>query len=135
MILGVGTDIIAIARIEKLVQCFGDRFLHRCFTDREIQHAQSSVYQNHEKKMAFFAKRFAAKEACVKAMGHGFGNGIYYKDISVSTDAYGKPSLQLHESVISWLHKKHSLDKEILSHLSLSDDFPYATAVVVLEVL
>lgn len=130
MIIGLGTDIVYIPRIEKLIKKFGTKFEHRYFTLHEIESA--SKYSASQQRSGHFSKRFAAKEAFVKALGTGVREGIFLKDIGVKNDAYGKPHIELFDRTAETCEKIFPLDKHRI-HLSLSDDFPVATATVILE--
>ena len=90
MIIGIGSDLIDIRRVEKSLERFGDRFTHRCFTD--IERAKSDGRKN---RAASYAKRFAAKEACSKALGTGLAEGVFWKDMGVVNLPGGKPTLRL----------------------------------------
>lgn len=127
-IVGVGNDIISILRIAELYEKFGDKFLARIFTEGEIAHAPVHL----QKRVCYFAKRFAAKEAAVKALGTGFRYGIAFTDIEVISDDHGKPTLFFSGAAQAILM---NLSKNQASHihLSLSDDRNYATAFVVIE--
>lgn len=124
MVLGLGSDVVNIARIEKSLETFGERFLQRVFTLEEIQGA--TKYAKPRSRAAYFARRFAAKEACAKALGTGFRHGIKFTDIAVTNTADGKPELVLTGKAADTLKKKG-----VRLHLSLSDDYPVAIAVVV----
>lgn len=117
MIIGVGVDLVLIERIHAMLDKHGDRFLNRVFSEREIQDAQRLANKNAQ--VRHFAKRFAAKEAYLKALGTGFGGGIESNNISVSNNKYGKPA-------ISTIGKK----PEYSVALSMSDDGAYAIAFV-----
>ena len=90
MIIGIGNDLINIKRIESTLSRFGDRFIKRVFTDIEIKKSEDRL-----KKSSSYAKRFAAKEAVTKALGTGLSSGVFFKDIGVENDKYGKPSIVL----------------------------------------
>jgi len=130
MIIGLGCDIINIERIAKLLDDSGEKFLARTFTAHEIEAAKK--YSNKKKYYAHFAKRFTAKEAFSKAVGSGFGKNLSFTDISIINDESGKPSIMLNERALN-LAKSLAAGQEILCHISLSDDYPYAQAVVVIE--
>ena len=124
MILGTGIDIVNIQRIERLMARWGDLFLSRVFTEREITWCQQRA-----RPPECFAIRFAAKEAFVKAIGWGLRNGIQWTDIEVETNPMGKPLLSFHrkaKEVIETLRIHKAL-------LTLSHDHPYAVAHVLLE--
>lgn len=132
MIIGIGTDIVNIARIERLMHKHETRFIERHFSVAE-QKAAEKYKDDHDAYIRFFAKRFAAKEATAKAMGTGFRDGLYLKDISVTNDALGKPHLEFSGGALDILKNIAPESKDILAHLSLSDDPPIALAYVVLE--
>lgn len=121
MIYGIGTDIVYIPRILRISQKYGEKFLNRIYTEKEIE--LSRKYNSHEMQAKYFAKRFAAKEAFVKALGTGFSQGIIMKDIEIYSNIRGKPHLAITKDFIS---------KDYKIHLSLSDDQDYATAFVVI---
>lgn len=116
MIHGIGTDIVYIPRILRILQKYGEKFLNRIYTEKEIE--LSRKYNSQEMQARYFAKRFAAKEAFVKARGSG--QGITMKDIEIYNDVRGKPYLTVSKDFISKIH------------LSLSDDGDYATAFVII---
>lgn len=121
MIYGVGTDIVYIPRILRILQKYGRKFLNKVYTKKEIE--ISKKYNSQEVRAKYFAKRFAAKEAFVKALGTGFSQGIIMKDIEIYSNIRGKPHLAITKDFIS---------KDYKIHLSLSDDQDYATAFVVI---
>ena len=125
MIIGFGTDIIDIRRIEKTLIKFGDKFKHKCFTEKEINRSETRL-----KPYNSYAKRFAAKEAFVKALGTGFTNKIYWKDIGVENDIYGKPFIKLTGNALSKFNKISN--KKCLIELALSDEKNYAIANVII---
>ncbi|MBR9984069.1 MAG: holo-[acyl-carrier-protein] synthase [Wolbachia endosymbiont of Homalodisca vitripennis] len=121
MIYGIGTDIVYIPRILRILQKYGGKFLNKVYTKKEIE--ISKKYNSQEVRAKYFAKRFAAKEAFVKALGTGFSQGIIMKDIEIYSNIRGKPHLAMTKDFIS---------KDYKIHLSLSDDQDYATAFVVI---
>ncbi|WP_395463433.1 holo-[acyl-carrier-protein] synthase [Wolbachia endosymbiont of Cantharis cryptica] len=121
MIRGIGTDIVYIPRISRILQKYGEKFLNKIYTEQEIE--VSKKYNSQEMQVRYFAKRFAAKEAFVKALGSGFSQGIVMKDIEIYSDVKGKPHLAINRNFIS---------KDHMIHLSLSDDGDYATAFVII---
>lgn len=133
MIIGIGADIVDINRIQKLLDEHGSRFIERCFTDHERSYAESKSKEL--LKVSTYAKRFAAKEAAVKALGTGFIKGIKMTDIEVVNTDLGQPVMKLYNGAQEALTKKvpGSMDSRI--HLSLSDEPPYAQAYVVIEAL
>ncbi|OAM00153.1 holo-[acyl-carrier-protein] synthase [Wolbachia endosymbiont of Dactylopius coccus] len=116
MIHGIGTDIVYIPRILRILQKYGEKFLNRIYTEKEIE--LSRKYNSQEMRARYFAKRFAAKEAFIKALGSG--QGITMKGIEIYSDVRGKPYIAVRKDFISKIH------------LSLSDDGDYATAFVVI---
>jgi holo-[acyl-carrier protein] synthase len=131
MIVGVGNDIVNMGRIEKTLIRFGDAFLHKAFTPYEIAYA--AHYNIEKKRSAFFAKRFAAKEACAKALGTGFRNGIRLKDIEVVAGMLGKPELVLYGRALERVNAMVPAGEIPALHLALSDDYPFAYAVVIVS--
>lgn len=128
MIIGIGTDLIEIKRIEDLLNRHKDRFMKRVFTPGEITTALAL-----SQSAASFAKRFAAKEAFVKALGTGFSQGILLTDIEVYNQATGQPHLRLYGAAQRILRQRfQGYQKETL-HLSLSDTQTHALAFVVIE--
>ncbi len=131
MIIGTGSDLIDIQRIEKTLERFGDRFIRRCFTDAEIAKAERRRAAGTH--IDTYAKRFAAKEACSKALGTGFNHGVFMKDIGVVNDASGRPSLVLTGGALRRLEKMIPHGMEARLHLSLTDEPPLAAAHVMIE--
>jgi holo-[acyl-carrier protein] synthase len=127
MIVGIGSDIVEIERIEKLTQRFGKKFLERVFTKQEQEKAFS--YSNPASSLA---KRFAAKEAFAKALGTGIGQSLSWQDIEVMNLVSGKPEIVLKEKAEKLLKEKAALKVPFI-HLSLSDSRRYALAMVVIE--
>lgn len=131
MILGLGSDLVDIRRIERALSRYGDRFIDRCFTAVERQKAQKAP--TFAIAAASLAKRFAAKEACAKALGTGFRNGIYLRDIGVENDAQGRPVLALTGGALERLKALAPGAKVPTLHLSLTDEPPLAKAIVIVE--
>jgi holo-[acyl-carrier protein] synthase len=130
MIIGIGIDSISTTRIKKLVGCFEQKFEKKVFSAQEISKANS--IKNSDKKILFFAKRFAAKEAFAKAIGLGIGRGVNFCDIEVENDSLGKPSIKiLNEKTEFLLH--HFSAKKLAIHLSLTDEKTLASAFVIIE--
>ncbi|WP_025264347.1 holo-[acyl-carrier-protein] synthase [Wolbachia endosymbiont of Onchocerca volvulus] len=121
MIRGIGIDIVYISRILKILQKYEEKFLNKIYTKQEIE--ISRKYKSQKIRAKYFAKRFAAKEAFVKALGSGFSQGITMKDIEIYSDSRGKPYLTISKDFIS---------KDCILHLSLSDDGDYAIAFVII---
>lgn len=133
MIIGLGNDLVDIRRIEKSLETFGERFIHRCFAAEEIARAERKrVAGLHS---ASYAKRFAAKEACSKALGTGFNHGVYLRDIAVINDANGKPVLRLTNGALARLMALMPAGKTPAIHLTLTDEPPLAQAIVIIEAL
>ena len=130
MIIGLGCDIVNIERVAALLGEAGERFQARVFTRHEIESANK--YSDKAKYYAHFAKRFAAKEAFAKALGTGFGKCLSFKDVGIINDISGKPSIILNERA-SRLAKTLSGGGQVVCHVALSDDAPYAQAVVIIE--
>jgi holo-[acyl-carrier protein] synthase len=133
MIIGTGSDLIDIRRIEKTLERFGERFITRCFSKIEI--AKAERRRGAGTHIATYAKRFAAKEACSKALGTGFSNGVYMKDISVENDIWGRPTLKLSHGAAARLVAMTPPGKKAEIHLTLTDEPPLAQASVVIEAL
>lgn len=131
MIIGTGSDLIDIRRIEKTLERFGSRFIQRVFSDAERKKAERRRAAGTH--IATYAKRFAAKEACSKALGTGFSNGVYMKDISVENDAYGKPVLKLTGGALKRAESLVPPGKTLSIHLTLTDEPPLAQAHVLIE--
>lgn len=132
MIYGIGSDIVNIKRLEKSEE-FLLRFIRRCMTESEQQTMQRRGLADMQTRIAYVAKRFAAKEAVVKALGTGFRDGLYLSDVEVINDNYGKPYVILHGNTLKYVKDTFG-SREIKIHLSLSDDYPFAQAMAVLEV-
>ena len=129
MILGIGTDLVDIRRIERSLERFGVRFAARLFTESEQAAAESRA----RGRAAFYAKRFAAKEACAKALGTGFAAGVFWRDIEVTSGPDGAPVIELAGGA---LHRLNAVTPEGMIarvHLSLSDDHPFALAFVTIS--
>jgi holo-[acyl-carrier protein] synthase len=128
MILGIGNDLIDIRRIEKTIDRFGDRFLKRVFTD--VERAKSDGRAG---RAASYAKRFAAKEACAKALGTGLRKGVFWKDMGVVNLRSGRPSMVLTGGAAARLRRLTPPGYEPRLDVTLTDDFPMAEAVVVIS--
>lgn len=131
MIIGLGCDVVNISRIARQLEQSGARFKKKYFTENEIKAAEK--YTDSNKIIAHFAKRFAAKEAFAKALGVGLGKEVSFIDVSVENDKLGKPFLVLNEKAQNFLLKFSGIMLPSC-HLSLSDDNPYAVAVVIIEI-
>ena len=128
MILGIGSDLTDIRRIEKALDRFGDRFTHRVFT--EVERAKS---EGRAARAASYAKRFAAKEACSKALGTGLRRGVFWRDMGVVNMRSGQPTMALTGGAAERLAKMTPPGHTAVIHLSLTDDHPYAQAFVIIE--
>ena len=128
MILGIGSDIIDIRRIERTIERFGDRFLDRVFT--ETERLKSDRRAN---RAASYAKRFAAKEACSKALGTGFAGGVFFRDLGVVNLPSGKPTMQLTGGALDRLKALTPEGYEARIDLSITDDWPLAQAFVIIS--
>jgi holo-[acyl-carrier protein] synthase len=128
MILGIGSDIIDIRRVEKTLQRFGPRFVERVFTDAERRKSEGRA-----KRAASYAKRFAAKEACSKALGTGFRAGVFWRDIGVVNLASGKPTMKLTGGALKRLGEITPPGMRAQIDLSLTDDDPHAQAIVIIS--
>ena len=129
MIIGIGSDLCSIERIEKSLERFGDRFLKRVFTDTERAKAASRPHT----RAGTLAKRFAAKEAFSKAVGTGFKRGVFMKDIGVVNAASGAPTLELTGGARERLDALAPAGHAIQIHLTMTDDYPWAQAFVILS--
>ena len=125
-IFGIGTDIVNIKRIETSLKRYGNKFKNNIFSKNEITYCEKKKNSG-----AFYAKRFAAKEALSKALGTGIRKDIKFRNIEVSNDSYGIPSIRLKGAVNDYLKKKLKRKKYNI-HLSLSDDKPWAQATVII---
>jgi len=126
-IFGIGTDIINIKRINNSIKRGGYNFKKKIFSDKEINYCEKK-----KNPSAFYAKRFAAKEAFTKALGTGIGKGISLKDIEIFNDTTGKPNIRLRGFANNFLKKKIKKNKYNI-YLSLSDDEPWAQATVIIS--
>lgn len=128
MILGLGNDIIDIERIERTIARFGDRFLARMFTD-----AERARSDRRKDRAASYAKRFAAKEACAKALGTGLRHGVYWRDMGVINLPSGRPTLVLTGGAAKQLERITPPGYSARIDLSLTDDYPLAQAIVIIS--
>lgn len=130
MIVGTGIDLIDIRRIKKTLDKFGIRFIKRVFTDYEIKRSENKL-----KRIESYAKRFAAKEACSKALGTGFRGGVYWVDIGVINKNTGQPSIKLTGGAKKRLEALIPENHYANISVSISDDFPWAQANVIIEAI
>ena len=132
MILGLGNDLIDIRRIEKTIQTHGERFLARIYTD--IERAKSDRRAGTPVgRAASYAKRFAAKEACAKALGTGLNQGVYWRDMGVVNMPGGKPTMALTGGALKRLEKMTPPGTRAQIDLTITDDFPLAQAIVIIS--
>ena len=130
MILGLGSDLSDIRRIQDSLDRFGDRFKQRVFT--EVERTRSDRKAD---AAASYAKRFAAKEACAKALGTGMRRGVFWRDMGVVNMRSGQPTMQLAGGALARLQEMTPPGMKAVIHLSLTDDHPYAQAFVIIEAL
>lgn len=134
MIVGIGTDLVDIRRIEKALGRFGERFIRRCFTDVERGKCERRKGAGVKTYAGSYAKRFAAKEACSKALGTGFNAGVFMHDIGVVNLPSGKPTLVLTGGAARRLEQM-SGGGRVRIELTLTDEYPLAEAMVMIQVL
>jgi|MGYP001576407195 holo-[acyl-carrier protein] synthase len=130
MIIGIGSDLANIARIQGTLDRFGDRFRNRVFTSIEQQKANSRKIPAET-----YAKRWAAKEACSKALGTGLRMGISWKEMQVTNLKTGQPCMKVTGSAEKRLETITPVEHDAIIHLTLTDDYPWAQAFVVIEAL
>lgn len=135
MIIGTGSDICDIRRIEKTLERFAARFIQRVFTPAEQAKAERRKGAGMKVYAGTFAKRFAAKEACAKALGTGLNQGVYFKDIEVINLPSGQPTIKLHARAAALLASKSPRGWEPNIQLTLTDEYPYAQALVIIELV
>jgi holo-[acyl-carrier protein] synthase len=128
MILGLGNDMVDIRRIERTIQRHGERFLGRVFTDTERRKSDLRA-----SRAASYAKRFAAKEACAKALGTGFRNGVFWRDMGVVNLRSGRPTMLLTGGAAEQLKRITPEGMQARVDVSLTDEFPLAQAFVVIS--
>lgn len=128
MIIGTGNDLIDIRRIEQSLERFGERFINRIFTEKEIARSERKA-----QRAASYAKRFAAKEACSKALGTGLSNGVFWKDMGVSNLASGKPTMVLTGGAQKQLQSLIPEGFEPQIDLTITDEYPLAQAYVIIS--
>jgi holo-[acyl-carrier protein] synthase len=128
MILGIGSDLCDIRRIEKTLARHGERFSQRIFTQIERNRAERKA-----NRAATYAKRFAAKEACAKALGTGMNRGVFWRDMGVINQRSGQPTLILTGGAAERLAAMTPAGHEAVIHLTITDEHPYAQAFVVIE--
>ena len=130
MILGLGSDIIDMRRIARTLERFGDRFLDRCFTETERRRSDRRT-----SRAESYARRFAAKEACAKALGTGFRDGVFWRDLGVANLPSGKPTLRLTGGAAERLSALTPPGMTAQIDLSMTDDPPLAQAIVIISAI
>jgi holo-[acyl-carrier protein] synthase len=130
MIIGIGNDMIDIRRVERTIERYGERFLERVFTDIERRKSDGRAT-----RAASYAKRFAAKEACAKALGTGFRQGVFWRDMGVVNLPSGRPTLELTGGAARALARLTPDGHEVRIDLSITDDFPTAQAIVIISAI
>lgn len=130
MIIGIGNDLINISRIEKTIERFGDRFIQRIFTEQE-----QIKSEKRRLRVASYAKRFAAKEACSKALGTGFRKGVFWHDMGVINLPSGKPTMNLTGGALKRLKEITPEGQVAHIDLTLTDELPMAEAFVIISVV
>ena len=128
MIIGLGNDMIDIRRVERTIERYGERFLSRVFTEAERRKSDARA-----SRAASYAKRFAAKEACAKALGTGFREGVFWRDMGVVNLASGRPTLELTGGAARALADLTPEGHAVRIDLSITDDFPMAQAIVIIS--
>ena len=128
MIIGIGSDIININRIESVINKYGNRFIKRVYSQVEIDKSESRA-----NRIASYAKRFAAKEACSKALGTGFRKGVFMKDLSVVNLSSGKPTMKLTGGALERVKRISPDSLNIQIDLSITDEPPFAYALVIIS--
>ncbi|MFN4274087.1 MAG: holo-ACP synthase [Aliihoeflea sp.] len=130
MIVGIGSDIIDIRRIERTLERHGERFVMRVFTETERQRSE-----RRKERAASYAKRFAAKEACAKALGTGIARGVFWRDMGVINLRGGQPTMALTGRAAERFAEMLPSGHRGVIHLTITDDYPLAQAFVILEAL
>ena len=131
MIIGIGNDLVDIRRIEKSLSRFGDHFINRVFT--EVERARSEGRP--ATRAASYAKRFAAKEACSKALGTGMRRGVFWRDMGVVNIRGGKPTMALTGGALARLQELTPADMSAQIDLSITDEYPMAQAFVIISIV
>jgi holo-[acyl-carrier protein] synthase len=130
MIIGIGSDLIDIRRVEKTLERFGERFTNRCFTDTEREKSD-----RRRLRAASYAKRYAAKEACSKALGTGFRKGVFWRDLGVINLPGGKPTMQLTGGALKRLESMTPEGMDVQIDLTITDELPIAEAMVIISAI
>jgi holo-[acyl-carrier protein] synthase len=130
MIIGIGSDLVDVTRIERTLTRFGDRFVQRVFTETERRRSDRRA-----NRAVSYAKRYAAKEACAKALGTGFGGGVFWRDLGVVNLPSGKPTIQLTGGALARLEAMTPPGMQARIDLTITDEPPLAQAMVVIIVV
>ena len=130
MIIGIGNDTVDIRRVERVLERHGERFTLRVFTDIEVEKSE-----RRRLRAASYAKRFAAKEACSKALGTGIRGGVFWRDIGVVNLPNGKPTMALTGGAAKRLAVLVPTGHRPQIHVTITDDFPFAQALVIIEAI
>lgn len=128
MIIGIGSDLVDIRRIERILDCYGERFIDRIFTVEERRRSDRRA-----NRAASYAKRYAAKEACSKALGTGFRGGVYWRDLGVVNLPSGRPTLVLTGGALERLEAMTPSGMVARIELTLTDEIPLASALVIIS--
>ncbi len=131
MIIGLGTDLCDIRRIEQTLEKFGDRFVQRLYDESE----QQAVERRPQRRASGYAMRFAAKEACAKALGTGFRNGVFWRDMVLGNETSGKPFLTLKGGALARLQVLTPEGMEGRINISLTDEQQLAHAIVIISAI
>lgn len=134
MIVGIGCDLANINRFEKALAKFGGRFVNRAFSEREKAELARRERLSPKEHACAAAKRFAAKEACTKALGTGFRDGIFMRDIEIVHQPSGKPELYLQNGA-RWRLEEICGGAAFKIHVTMTDDYPWAQAFVIIEII
>lgn len=129
-VIGLGNDLVNIDRIDRSVTKYGQRFIDRIFTEIEQAYCDSKAA-----RISNYAKRFAAKEACAKALGTGFAKGVFWRDVGVEKDQYGKPVISLTGGAYERLVDITPPGMTVQIDLTLTDDHPWAQAIVLITAI
>ena len=130
MIIGIGNDLISITRIKNTLERYGDKFIHRIFTELEQKTSDKRLM-----RAASYAKRYAAKEACSKALGTGFRGGVFWRDMGVINLPSGKPTMKLTGGALQRLEELIPVGMEAQIDLTITDELPTAEAFVIISAI
>lgn len=134
MIVGIGCDLANIERIEEVLAKFGTRFINRAFSEQEKRELQRRKKLSSKEYACAVAKRFAAKEACSKALGTGFRDGIFMRDIEIVHQLSGKPDMKLYNGVRRYCDEL-CVGRPYKIYVTMTDDYPWAQAFVIVEII